>query len=630
MSSPTTICRRSASARAAAFFSLALSLLLFTIGTQADDRFNVPTSSSNASTTAPSQPTTPSPTNTDNTSSPPPDSGRFNVPVPSSNSSQGPGGIGGGQTYNPYSPYWGGYYYCNGDYYYWGGQRYLSDTGSFGRYPFFPGPGHDYPDERQSSGKTSPVFFPPSAPPIGAPVPPKQPAGERTVAPAELANYVYEPFYGPLGTRLAAKDLTKKLLLRLDAYQTRRRALQNELQEKLGSLKDAPTTDRIQKLETFAREQTPHIAELEATADQLRSDLLRSGLIGLFSGTGNWNQSRNWALGQGPLARPREQTLVYEFLVMRAAVFYQEGLSSAQRRLLREVAMEVQVEAFKPKAQEGTKNESSLVFFSPETARISVSDDWPADLLAKIDAYQSEKSAIKTELRDVLYQEDSGSSTHRAQALKQLAEDQTPRLAALEGLAEDIRAGLSRLPKQPGPSAPPAFPPALAARISAYQTEKLNIQKLIQSKLDEIRTRLAPEAMSLTRKSADETSSATYKLEGTPHFPEEKIALVREAVADLNRQNAQRFDALNKERDALRDEVARFASAHPDMTGERSVHTLLHDFFTALREEETWQPYQDYQTAVYQPGLSPEQRRLLFEVALEKLALPLPDGEFLQ
>ena len=35
----------------------------------------------------------------------------------------------------------------------------------------------------------------------------------------------------------------------------------------------------------------------------------------------------------------------------------------------------------------------------------------------------------------------------------------------------------------------------------------------------------------------------------------------------------------------------------------------------------------DYEHAVFLPGLSPGQRRLLFDAAIEALALPLPDGE---
>jgi len=37
--------------------------------------------------------------------------------------------------------------------------------------------------------------------------------------------------------------------------------------------------------------------------------------------------------------------------------------------------------------------------------------------------------------------------------------------------------------------------------------------------------------------------------------------------------------------------------------------------------------YGDYRIAVFQPGLSPEQRRLLFDSVIERLDLPLPRGE---
>jgi len=628
---------------------VSIGFTFFASSATADDRFVVPTSpSSNDSSPAPSPPPPsppPPPSGGNDSSYSPPssDSGRFNVPVPnnppsSSNYIPGSGQSGGGYysgnrghgSYSNPFPYWGGYYYWDGDYYYWGGHRYYSESGRFGRYPFSLGYTERY--NQTSNEKSVSIFFPPAAPPIGAPIPPKQAPGLQTPAPQELAKFIYEPFYAPLSTRLAEQDLSRKLITRLDNYKAKRSALQTELQKKLDSLTDAMPADRIQQLETFAREQTPRIAELEATAEQLRSDLLRGGLIGIFSGTGDWNETRRWALGGETLPQDRQQTLVFEFLVMRAAVYYQEGLSPAQRRLLREIAMELQVEAFKPKTEEPSKNETSLMFFSPETSRIGVPDDLPPDLSAKIATYQSEKKAIKTELRNTLYSQDRAAASRRFQVLKQLAESQASRIAVLDGLADDIRACLSRLPKPPGPTTPPAFPAELAKRISAYQKEKLAIQKLLQSKLDEVRERLSitPEGFNVTRKASDDRSRITFNLQTPPGLPDYKRTLIRQAIDDLNKQNAQRFDALNKEREVIREEVARFAAVPRDASGENSVRSLLRDFFTALREEESWQPYKDYQTAVYQPGLSPEQRRLLFEVALEKLALPLPDGEFQQ
>jgi hypothetical protein len=42
---------------------------------------------------------------------------------------------------------------------------------------------------------------------------------------------------------------------------------------------------------------------------------------------------------------------------------------------------------------------------------------------------------------------------------------------------------------------------------------------------------------------------------------------------------------------------------------------------------ETASVYRDYRVALFQPGLSPEQRRLLFDGVMEQLELPLPRGE---
>ncbi|MEN9632526.1 MAG: hypothetical protein RL077_930, partial [Verrucomicrobiota bacterium] len=52
--------------------------------------------------------------------------------------------------------------------------------------------------------------------------------------------------------------------------------------------------------------------------------------------------------------------------------------------------------------------------------------------------------------------------------------------------------------------------------------------------------------------------------------------------------------------------------------------------FAAIRvatARETMNLYRDYRIAVFQPGLSPRQRQLLFDAVLEQLNLPLPRGE---
>jgi hypothetical protein len=560
-------------------------------------------------------------------------SDRFNVPMPGSSrggSGYRGGGYGGGSYWDPY---WGGSYYWEGRYYYWGGYYYSPFYDSFDRYRYGYSPYYyDYPRASRttsSSNERLPVFFPATPPPMGAPLPPQQPIELRLVAPAELAAYTYEPFYAPLSTRLNERNLTDRLRQRLDAYKATRTGLLTELRAKLDALPVADAATRQRELEAFAHEQTPRLAEAEKTAEQLRVDLLRNGLVGLFWGTGDWNETRQWRLGKDGLARERSATLAAEFQVMRAAVFYQDGLSPAQRRLLREVAMELQVEAFKPKTATASPENNTLVFFSPETARFQLPENLSQELATKIETYTQEKTEIKTELRDTLYKLDSAGTTQRTQALKQLAESQSPRLAALEVLADDIRQSLTLQGKVPGPPTPPALPSAIVDRIAAYQKEKLALQKLLQEKLREIRRALAPTKVNFVKDEANSKSDLhPLKIQVSPALPsEDQQKPVRDTMAAFNRENNARFTALGVEKEAIRNELARLVGPTSDATSGKSVDTLLKEFEEAVTKQDAWQLYRDYRTAVFEPGLSPEQRRLLFGAALEKLALPMPGGE---
>jgi hypothetical protein len=102
---------------------------------------------------------------------------------------------------------------------------------------------------------------------------------------------------------------------------------------------------------------------------------------------------------------------------------------------------------------------------------------------------------------------------------------------------------------------------------------------------------------------------------------------MRDALAAFSQATADRFTALGKEKEAIRGELARLVSTPTETVAGKSADTLLKEFADAVQQQEAWQQYGDYQVAVFQPGLSPEQRRLLFDAAIEKLALPLPGGE---
>ena len=220
-------------------------------------------------------------------------------------------------------------------------------------------------------------------------------------------------------------------------------------------------------------------------------------------------------------------------------------------------------------------------------------------------------------------------SAQRVRVFKQLAETQIPRIAALEILAEDIRQGLTPLLKNLGPTSLQSLSPKLATRIAAYQKEKLALRKLLQEKLKELGQGLTPNRVGFAENETT-SSSGLNSTDANPALPgEDRQKPMRDALAAFNRANADRFAALGEEKKAIRGELARFVSDNPDSANGKSVDALLKDFDDSAQKQEAWQLYGDYEVAVFQPGLSPEQRRLLFDGAVEKLALPLPGGEYL-
>lgn len=84
----------------------------------------------------------------------------------------------------------------------------------------------------------------------------------------------------------------------------------------------------------------------------------------------------------------------------------------------------------------------------------------PAEIAAKVAAYETKKSTLKKELFDVISTHDSATFAFlRNAAIRSLAERQAPALAKLEILADDIRDGLVQHPSMsPKPPQSPLTP----------------------------------------------------------------------------------------------------------------------------------------------------------------------------
>lgn len=471
------------------------------------------------------------------------------------------------------------------------------------------------------------VFFPPLPTIYGGRIPERpldsrlRVRGLRLTPPEGLADFAGDFLYPALSHRLHSRSMSRGLEQRIEEYRMRRSALVNELLNRSVALHDAADETRERELRSFAAIQTPAIAALEAEADELRRDLVRSRL-GFDLG---WNAGRRWALGSFPPGRDwmnREG----EFQVIRAAAFYEDGLIPAQRGLLRELAFELDRPARKARGEPVDRGEAEAMFFSPETARLRLPPDLPRDVLERIAAFNGQKAALKDELRAAVNQQEKVSPSERAAAYARLADDQWPRIVQLEKLAEELRRDLSPRFVPTPPEKPPAIPPWLINVIHRYNEDRDTYFGDMQRAVNEA-------MVGVPRPSRGNDSDEHLRLEA--EFRKQQEEAKRKAILLFQEENAARFAALSRRHDAIRSALEAIARTMRDpKTGAPiNVDMLLRQHTAAMEEFDTFGRasaiYSTYRTAMLQPGLSPEQRRLLFSYGITGLAQPLPYGEIL-
>ena len=470
-----------------------------------------------------------------------------------------------------------------------------------------------------------PLFFPPSPPPLGRAIArsPGTPSG-RTPTPPELAAHVSDPFYPQLGTRLATRTLSAKLRDQLDRYREAKATLQAELRSQLDLLRAADPAARQTALEALARRQAPKLAALEQSAEDLRRDLI--------NGEVNWSAMRQWNLGDNDRRGFSPGEIAQ---VMRGYAFYQNGLIPAQRRLLREIFLEL------TSAADSTATATAAqpyLFFPPEPARVLLPDDMPAEVAAKVAAYQTKKSHLKKELYDAVHAHDGKMlGWIRPNSLKTLADKQAAPLAELETLAEEIRRGLAQIAEPAAIGERSPLPASLQNRVATLIANYATLQKESGARVEEI----LADARGLP-------IQASYRFEGdglrfvvaptragrggrggagnpgsvTPETAE-RIAAVRARVSAVADDYGRSVAELINEKDAIREEIGRALGT----TRATTIDQALAAATRVATAKDTEALYGDYRVAVFQPGLSPEQRRLLFANVIERLELPLLRAE---
>jgi hypothetical protein len=441
-------------------------------------------------------------------------------------------------------------------------------------------------------------------------------------APEELADYVNESFYPALSTRMLAGSLSGRLLARVEAYREKRNALVFELADLLVASQGEGDAAQEAALRAAAETQNPRILALEDEAEALRRDLISGGL---FQTSVDWNRERRWVLGVSRFSHPRLEAEA-EFQVARAAIYYADGLLPEQRGLLREIAMELQWQARAARPIPAPKlHSAAAMFFSPAGSRLRLPQNAPPHLVALFARFNGEKSALKAELRELVLARDNAPARERTAAFEALAERQWSRLRDLDKLAEEIRVELARLPV-PRLHAAPHIPEPLLERIEVYNTDR---RQFIEEFHEALR-----DAMAAVR--PPPTNSPLTPEERTQRgqtLAERRASARLLAAEEFRVKTLERFEEMRHRFERIQAELGVLATGQFDReTGQpHTAETLLRAYSTAMERFEAFGReeviYRGYRLAVLMPGLSPEQRRLLFGAALVGLAQPLPSGE---
>lgn len=456
------------------------------------------------------------------------------------------------------------------------------------------------------------IFFPPTPPALDTAIQRGATGGgNRSAAPGQLHDYVSDVFYPQLGSRIAERQFSGKLEQRALKYRHRKATLLQELRDVLAKLPPDDSEARRQTLVAFARRQTPQIIALEQTAEKLRGDLTLSER--------DWSSYRTWGLND-PQRRgfsPRETAQV-----MRAYSHFQKNVPPAHRYLLREIALELVNATDNPTNLAATRD----TFFSPALARVVMPADLPDGIAAQLADFQSRKARLKKELFEAVSAYDGSIFPFLNRTLRTTIERQQKGVAELEALAEQIRPGLMPFVTNANAERSP-LPIDLVSRVSDVQLGRARLQREASAKISRVAVRIrAARAGTRVNYEFHPDRLEFHVVPGNRFASDDMKADFERQLAELDKIAADYGRGL-AEIVNLRDAVRAEAGAILGVTDIAKIDAALGAAIRVASLTANAAAYQDYRTAVFEPGLSPEQRRMLFEGAVAKLELPLPRGE---
>lgn len=435
------------------------------------------------------------------------------------------------------------------------------------------------------------VLLPPMPPSLVE----KQPDLPALSYPAILADFAGEPFFMAFGQLHFQRLLKPVLIARIEKYRRERDALVVELRTKLTNAESLNPNERHSLLNMVSANQHEALKALEAEAEAIRRDLA------------SFDRGK-------PLAKRRDSQTsgetpgLRDYLAALFAAHFDEGLSVQQRQLLHEIAMESLLTA-SAQPHQGT-------FFLPATARLQ----WPllpAITSATLERFDALRKTLRDELRqDVVSEPRTKRDSKRPLNHSRLAASQAPRFAELEHLAEEFRLAAAELP-HPGQPGPSDYPPDLVHLVATATAVKEDFRLMSSRKVHELNREFAPARFkAVVRQNQLMIEQIPDNKEDMKSAPPNAALSAR--LSAVSRQLLAEYQGLSAKLEAARSAVSRYRESLSDSNAP-SVSQLSAAIARSHEQGETWRRYADYRTAVQTPGLSPAQRRLLFNAALRDL-----------
>jgi len=475
-----------------------------------------------------------------------------------------------------------------------------------------------------------PVYFSPPVPVLGTPFIGPVPVDLRLLAPPELAPYRHEFFYAALSTLLAERKLASPLAERLASYLLLRRVLEQELRSCLSETVRVEPAPREEALRKLVERQAPRLRELEETAELLRHDFIEAGT--------DWSALRRKPVSYA--GNPTEEQAASERAMLRATAYYQEGLELFQRELLDELSAELGEPESAATATPWLTTNQRIVGWLDPGARVPLPVPLPDSIQRRFVEIEATKSMLKAALRDTAGRMDLGKPADRVAAWQELARTQAKIVAALEPQLQKLRRDLLREGIFPRAPPPLALGSDFATRFDHYRAECRTLRTKLGTQIEAIRRRYlaymprdqTPVVTIVPWQFDPPTSSGLPPYLGMSRVMVPRhLALgmdgidgeVRDVVVAFRRTHRRPLEAVAADREALVKTLADLTKGPPT-----AAEQLLDRFVAMVDSRDGWLNYEEYRLAVFEPGLSPPQRRLLLGMTLERLAMPLPGGEF--